>query len=193
MSIKSIACGIDPSILWIGTNGSELWKYDSRSHKMTFCVDLGLYNAYSINSIICDKEGGVWMGSDNGLFNYNEGLDKLLWFNKSDGVQGNMFYLFAATLSSTGELYFGGNEGLSRVNPANIDAGKSTPEIIFTDFLIDGQSVVPADKHSPLIKNISVTDSIVLDYTQCNIGIEFSSNSYVAQKKKLISVSVEGV
>lgn len=192
LSIKSIACDIDPSTLWIGTNGSELWKYDSYSHKMTFCVDLGLYNAYSINSIICDEEGGVWMGSDNGLFNYDEESGKLLWFNKSDGVQGNMFYLFAAALSSTGELYFGGNEGLSRVNPANIDTGNSAPGIIFTDFLIDGRSVAPADKYSPLKKNISVTDSIVLNHTQCNIGIEFSSGSHVAQRKKLFRYQLKG-
>ncbi|MCD8035145.1 MAG: helix-turn-helix domain-containing protein [Alistipes sp.] len=192
ISVKCIACDVDSSILWIGTNAGELWKYDSRNHKMAFCADLSLYNAYSINSIICDKAGRVWMGSDNGLFNYNEEADKLLWFNKSDGVQGNMFYLFAATMSSTGELYFGGNEGLSRVNPDHITAEESVPEIIFTDFSIDGQSVAPTDRHSPLRKNISVTDSIVLNYTQCNIGMEFSSNSYVAQKKNLYRYQLKG-
>ncbi|HIW65454.1 MAG TPA: response regulator [Candidatus Alistipes intestinipullorum] len=37
-----------------------------------------------------------------------------------------------------------------------------------------------------------MTDSIVLNYTQCNIGIEFSSNNYVAQKKKLYRYQLKG-
>lgn len=78
------------------------------------------------------------------------------------------------------------------MNPANIDTGNSAPGIIFTDFLIDGRSVAPADKYSPLKKNISVTDSIVLNHTQCNIGIEFSSGSHVAQRKKLFRYQLKG-
>lgn len=53
------------SVLWIGTSGRGLNKYNYKTKKITR-VDL-LDSTLSINSLFTDSEGNLWVGSNNGI------------------------------------------------------------------------------------------------------------------------------
>ncbi len=55
--------------LWFGTTENGLYKYDGKSFQQFLEAD-GL-NSNSINDILQDKEGKIWIGTKNGLNIYN--------------------------------------------------------------------------------------------------------------------------
>lgn len=55
--------------LWLGTTENGLFKYDGKSFRQFLVAD-GL-NSNAINDILEDKEGKIWIGTDDGVCLYN--------------------------------------------------------------------------------------------------------------------------
>ena len=76
-------------------------------------------------SILEDKYHTVWVGTKNGLLNIvpNRDTDNNYTFDwnsydENEGVQGRVFNVNSACGLETGELAFGGTNGLTFVDPA---------------------------------------------------------------------------
>jgi ligand-binding sensor domain-containing protein len=72
-----------------------------------------------------DRQGYVWMGTDDGLYRYDPVKDESILFDQSDYVQSQAFNSDASFLSSTGLLFMGGKNGVNYFNPASFS---SSPE-----------------------------------------------------------------
>jgi ligand-binding sensor domain-containing protein len=66
----NVQCGLQDKAgnLWFGTSDSGLYKYDGKSFRQ-FLVDDGL-NSNSINDILEDKDGRIWIGTKAGVCLY---------------------------------------------------------------------------------------------------------------------------
>ena len=89
----------------------------------------------SIMSILEDEYHTVWVGTKNGLLNIapsrkdanNEYQFNWNSYDESEGVQGRVFNVNSAVRLASGELAFGGTNGLTFVNPSRISIITAIP------------------------------------------------------------------
>ena len=178
--------------VWVGTVGSGLVKYDVKENRFYSVNDILRYEVSTIYSLCADDENDLWMGTDNGLFKYNIEKNTFFRFDKKDGIQGIVFYPKACMKGKNGELYFGGTNGFTIVNPKEVLLSEFKPTAIITDFYIDNEIVKPDSTGSPLHQSISTTKEIALDYNQINFGFKISSNNYLIPEKNRFKCRLVG-
>ena len=187
-----VLCLDETGDVWIGTVGSGLVKYDVKNNRFYFINDILRYDVSTIYSLCVDNANDLWMGTDNGLFKYNIKKRTFFRFDKKDGIQGIVFYPKACMKGKNGELYFGGTNGFTIVNPKEVLLNEFKPTAIITDFYIDNVIVKPDSIDSPLHQSISTTKEITLDYNQVNFGFKLSSNNYLIPEKNRFKYRLVG-
>ncbi|MEO6569417.1 MAG: two-component regulator propeller domain-containing protein [Opitutaceae bacterium] len=102
--IRCIAQGADGQI-FLGTP-LGIYCYDAQLGKKEL-----LLKGDSINVLLCDRQGALWIGTARGLFRYRDGA--LSAFQKSDGLAGQD--VKAIVEDSEGSLWIGTQDGLSHL------------------------------------------------------------------------------
>lgn len=176
--------------LWFGTmKGLNLYNPEDDSF-IQFGVHDELHEA--IMSIVEDDSGNLWLGSNIGLIRFNMDTGSLTVFNKSDGLQGNLFFERAAYKNSKGTLFFGGMNGFNSFNPKDIHIDSTVPQLYFTDLKIFYEPVKVGGKNKLLTKHINFTDEISLLYSQNIFTIEYIGLHFIAPDKNEYSYTLEG-
>ncbi len=67
-----------------------------------------------------DRQGYVWLGTDDGIFRYDPVHDSSVLFDQADFVQTQAFNSDAAFLSSKGLMFMGGKNGVNYFYPPNV-------------------------------------------------------------------------
>ncbi len=178
--------------VWVGTVGNGLWVYDVSTQELSLKADLSKYDVHTLYSLNGDQQGNVWMGTNNGLFRLDTKTNRLQQFDKADGAQGKMYYPHATYRSASGELFFGGNEGFTVVDPTLNSYNGLQPQVIVSEFYLDNVPVIPGVKDSPLKASIFQTTELVLDYNQNNFSFEFTSTNYQNPDKNRFRCRLKG-
>jgi len=192
LNIETLFWDFKNNCIWIGTINNGLIKYKKETGSFEYFPEILNSKAHTINSISSDNQNNLWLGTDNGLFKFDTKRKVFSRFDKKDGLQGHIFYPKSSLKSSTGELYFGGTEGFSIINPKNIKNYTYKPQIIITDLLIDNIKKTYDSTGFPLKGNISITSEIKLKHTQQNFGFEFSSTNYIIPEKTRFRYRLNG-
>jgi len=121
-----------------------------------------------------DDSGNLWLSSHKGLTRYTPEDQTFKNFFKEDGFLTNEFHYRGHFQNKSGQMIFGSSQGLVTFHPDSIKDSDYLPPIVFTDFKISNKQVKP-DKHSPLKKHISVSDTIILNHDQNDLSISFAS------------------
>jgi signal transduction histidine kinase/ligand-binding sensor domain-containing protein len=169
----------EPSgIMWLGTFGFGLYKYNPvLDTAIVYKENDGFANIVFLG-ILGDKENNLWISTEGGIYKFNDVKHSASTYFDKDGLQGNKFNFNAYSLSPSGEMLFGGNNGFNIFNPAVIKSDSSQPEIIFTDFKLFNKSVSyeKAPFGTSLIKKqLFLEDTIILSHNQNFISFEFAS------------------
>ena len=174
--------------LWIGTDYSGLNMFDEKSGKF-FVIDksLGLTNE-AIRSILEDELKNLWVTTDEGLYRIkflkrqlpfkSEDLEITSYSNK-DGLAVKQFSNGASLKMNSGQLVFGGLNGLAIFDPKNIIEAPFQSRIYLTKLKIDNEEVNLKDPNSLLQKPLSETSEITLNHDQGYLGIEFSALNFI--------------
>ena len=160
--------------LWIGTYGNGLMEYNFQENKLT------QYNDFSCNDIVgieSDVDNNIWASSSYGIYRISPSLKTINAYFKSDGIGGNQFHEKCTFIDPVGYIYFGGNTGLEKINPNNVEVTKSDFPTYLTDFKIFGNSITPAEE-GILNKDIAITKELELNYKENVISLEFTSICY---------------
>lgn len=103
----------------IGTKG--LYEIElSGNNIKSFKKKKGIPEERFIYSMKNDREGYVWMGTDEGIYRYDPVKDESIAFDKTDNVQSQAFNSDAAFLTSKGILFMGGYNGVNYFDPAKV-------------------------------------------------------------------------
>ena len=139
-------------------------------------------------SILEDKYHTVWVGTKNGLLNIvpNRDTDNNYTFDwnsydENEGVQGRVFNVNSACGLETGELAFGGTNGLTFVDPARIRYNSYAPPAVITGLMVNNVPITAReayDGHVILDKDITCTKQLKLNYTERNFSFTISSCCY---------------
>jgi len=192
MTIQTIYADRNNNEVLLGTSKKGLVKYNIKDNKFSVCADLSKYDVNYILSINRDEKGYIWLGTDNGLFRYDTETQQLLQFNSADGAQGRNYYNFATFRSQTGEIFMGGNEGFTVINPLQITRNTYKPHVIISEFFLDNVPVTPNMEQSPLQGPIFQAKKLKLKHNQNNFRFEFSSSNYLNPDKNRFKYMLKG-
>lgn len=176
-------CKQNDSTYWVGTMGGGLnriilcLKDDSYSIK-SYIRSYGVFN--DVESMEIDNAGNIWMGG-NGLECFDPRTEKLIKYDKNDGLQGNSFKVGASYKGTDGRLYFGGINGLNYFYPDQIKANNIDARPVLTDILIDNLKPFYGNSNTSensIDETISYSKSLKLSYLQNNFVVFFSSMHY---------------
>lgn len=182
---------VDNDILWLGTYGGGLNRYEPATGKAEHYTDRdGLANNV-IYSILNDNDGNLWMSTNKGISRFERSSKKFRNFYESDGLQSNEFNIGAFFRAPDGELFMGGINGFNSFYPKKIRINPIAPEVVVTDFLIFNKSVKTSN--SFLKKDVSYTHDIQLTYRQNSFSFEFSAIHFSAPEKNSYAYILEGL
>jgi len=164
--------------LWIGTNmglnrynrSTDSFIHFAKEEGMKGNIVFGIHEA---------PDGNLWISTNKGLSKFNPNKGTFSNYNVNDGLQGCEYNRDAVLYSSSGIIYFGGNQGLNYFNPEKVRDNKYIPPVMITDLKLFNHSVDPTEKNSPLNKNVSYTQEIELTYKQSVITFEFAALDYL--------------
>jgi len=97
---KSVLCDSGGN-LWLGTPGNGVSKYDGKSFT-TYNTQQGLVSNV-VTSIIEDRKGNIWFGTEGGVSKYNG--EKFTTYNTEHGLANN--YILSITEDKVGNIWFG--------------------------------------------------------------------------------------
>lgn len=126
-------------ILWIGTNGG-LNRFDPATEEFEHYFEQdGLPNNVVFG--ILGEAGApnkLWISTHNGLCTFDDLLpagQKFVQFEaRKDGLQANEFNQCAFYQSPSGELFFGGPNGVNHFYPRDLKTHSAPPNIVLTAF-----------------------------------------------------------
>lgn len=180
-------------VLWIAT-AAGLTAFDpTTSVFKNFTIENGL-PGNSVCGILGDDKGNLWISTNKGISCFNRKTAAFHNYGVSDGLQSDEFKEQAFCKSSTGEFYFGGNNGFNVFYPGNIKVLNFDAPLLLTGFKLFNKEVPVASDvaDSPLKKDISETRSITLSYKSSVIEFEFASLNYTDKKQVLYEYMLHG-
>ena len=163
----------DQERFWVITarNGLHLFDRNTGSINRTYTTEDGLASNF-VYAILPDNLGYLWLSTDHGLSRFDPNTESFQSFFERDGLPGNQFSEHAYFRSSSGELFFGGPNGLMSFFPDQVTSNPSPPEVVLTDFRLAGLRIAP-NPDGPLKASISHSENIVLPYNSNDIGFDF--------------------
>ncbi len=178
--------------LWIGGDFDGLFCFDESSESFSVInKDKGFTNA-TIQSIVEDQEGNLWVSSEDFLFRikidsqtrvFDNSDIQITKFSNKDGVSVKQFSHNASVLINEKQLAFGATKGVTIFNPSTIYKAPNENEIVLTTLIINNEVVESNEDNSILSKPISETSEITINYDQGYLGLEFSSLNFINPKK----------
>lgn len=146
----------------------------------------------NIYSIVPDKNGNLFLGTENGLSFYNQKEQTFTNWTREQGLQGANFNPTAGIHTRNGQLIFGSNEGVI-ILPDSLELPSSfSSHMVFSNLNIMYHPVHPMEKNSPLTKILDETNFIQLKYDQNTFSMDVSSINFDNPSSILYSWKLEG-
>lgn len=157
----------------------------------------GLPNT-AISNLVFDESDNLWITTNEGLSKIEATsleagrlLDVKNYYD-GDGLQGAEYIQNASFMDKKGQIYLGGVNGLNIVDPGNIQENLKVPKVLFTKFKVFNKQVSANSATSPLKKDISETDSIVLQPDQSSFSFEFVALNFTNPEKNQYAYRMKG-
>ncbi|HET8828323.1 MAG TPA: two-component regulator propeller domain-containing protein, partial [Pelobium sp.] len=174
--------------LWIGTEEGGLNYFDKTSGSFfSIGIKQGLKDDV-IHAVVEDLNGNIWISTDLGIYKiefrkfelpFVKKDLKITQYTANDGLISNQFSNNAGLTLSSGEIAFGGINGLSIFYPNKILKNTIIPSVVITNFTVNNRNLEIGKAGSPLSVSIVETESITLKHYQSNISIKYAGLSFI--------------
>lgn len=170
---------VNDDTLLIGTYGGGLNIYDLQTNMFSSITEVdGLINNI-VYGILYDKNGSVWLSTNDGLVNYNLYSKTFTDFKPVHYLQSTEFNEGAFLKSKNGTFYFGGVNGLNFFQPEKLKFDTSSHEILLTD--VRG------------IFTSQTKNSISLDFLKSRLEVDFMSLYYANPEGVIYQYRLKGL
>lgn len=182
--------------IWIGSEGNDgLTQIDKNGVILkTYRVEDGL-PSNQIFGILEDQNSRLWLSTGQGLSMFDPDSVYFKNYKTEDGIQGEKFYYGSYCKCSSGELLFGGQNGLTSFYPDQLIGNEHIPPIVITNFRIFNKKVPVGAKFDGeviLEKCISETEEISVRYDQAVLTFDFVALNFVNSSKNEYAHMLEG-
>ena len=174
---------INKRILWCATYGQGLYVFDIQKKAFVKQYIKEFKNAEILKSMCKDSRGAIWIGTINGVFEYNK--MKFYKYTTEDGLVANETRTSGIYKDSQGNLWFGSAFGLMRINPNTEDRDNVAPNIYLKSFTAKKDINIEDSKASHELSYNNNTVSFTF------IGIDFRNPKNVLYQYKLVGFDKE--
>lgn len=176
--------------IWVGTHGGGLNLLTARNKAMGNITFEKLDSESGMPSNVAyglleDNQGYLWCSTNKGLVKIDRHTKEVFVYTVSQGIQGDEFNSGTHYKDPFGYLYFGGNNGVTRFKPENIQANPVAPKIVFTGF----QRLNKIEKLADITNEKGEVEVFYQDYL---IGFEFAALDYAAPADNEYLYKLEG-
>lgn len=188
--------------LWIGTEGGGLNYYDKSTGRFyVISTSLGLGDNV-IRTIVEDNGHHLWLSTDLGIFRLNfkhfnlpfRSTDlEITPYSANDGLISNQFLNNAGIKLHSGEILFGGINGLSVFYPDKIIKNTLPPRVMLTQLLVNNKPIKIGGEESPLKKSISETNEITVPHDENNLSFTYSALNFINPDNNQYAYKLEGM
>ncbi len=154
--------------IWIGTRYKGVLHY--RQQDKTLNTVPGISSG-DVFSLILDKSGRIWASTADGLAFYDTKEGRFIDYYPPHGIFTTSFYERSSVLMPSGELLFGGTNGVVVVNPEESSV-KMSVKPVFEDVKVHNREVVPGK--GIVDKGLSHRPRVVLPHGNNSFSISFS-------------------
>lgn len=134
--VNCVSIGGDGLIWFATSNGIAYLDTGNDDYREIVTMQLS-----SASSILCDKAGRIWVGSEDSLYGYLKNESGFIKLNETDGMSWNNYSGTAVLESENGMLLMGGSNGLTIIDPDASFRTTDIPDIIVADILLDGERI----------------------------------------------------
>jgi len=160
--------------LWIGTWGGGLNLMDSKSGQFTRFLEQDGLPSNIIYSILEDKTGSLWMTTGRGISHFNANLKTFSNYDLDDGLLDTEFQPNASAMLPSGEMFFGGNHGVTSFFPDQVIQKDRGAPLAVTSFNVSNKLYA---------SELEDGDTVLLDYNQNYLSFEFASLDFSSPAK----------
>ncbi|MGL5069471.1 MAG: ligand-binding sensor domain-containing protein [Sarcina sp.] len=156
--------------IWVSTsNGLNMIDIKTGEIKV-YREKEGLGNSY-IYGVLVDEFGDIWVSTNGGISRLNLKTEQFENYTYVDGLQSNEFNVTSDFKSKTGEMFFGGVNGVSSFKPSNINKKEAViMPVIINDFNVYTNEEIGYSTEVNLLyhENNFTIDFILPDYRDPN-------------------------
>jgi len=179
-------------IIWIGSYYGGLTRYDRASNTFsTFTRKDGLPND-NVLGILDDERGNLWISTSNGLSRFDTARRSFKNYTVADGLPGNEFIPNTHYKDASGELFFGGLNGLVSFLPNAIETNDFAAPVVFTGLKLFNNPVRIGGPDELLQKDIQFTEAITFTHAQNIFTIDFALLNYIKPEKNAYAYRLNG-
>ncbi|NQY65978.1 MAG: hypothetical protein HRT38_20320, partial [Alteromonadaceae bacterium] len=89
--------------------------------------------------MIEDDVGNLWLSTNAGISQLDPTRKKLINYDFSNDLQEENFLERSAYKGKDGSLFFGGNNGITQITPAQVKKNNHIPSVVITDVWVDNE------------------------------------------------------
>jgi signal transduction histidine kinase/DNA-binding response OmpR family regulator/ligand-binding sensor domain-containing protein len=201
---NSIACLLpdpaDPSgILWIGTKGGGLNRFDQRSGQFLYLTTTEGMPNNVVYGILPGGSKEFWCSTNRGLAKITAKGNaaapefEITSYTAATGLQDNEFNSFAFFKTDKGELLFGGVNGLNRFFPGQLKMDTIPPPVYIVGLEINHKKAGTRSLSIPLSQPIERLRELRLKYDQNNLSFEFAALDFTDPGKNRYRYQLVGL
>ncbi|QMW05099.1 hybrid sensor histidine kinase/response regulator transcription factor [Spirosoma foliorum] len=180
--------------LWVGTKGGGLDRLDKQTGQFEhFTEAQGLPNKV-VYGILADEFRNLWLSTNRGLAQFNLKTHQFHNYTKEDGLQDDEFNTGSFFISASGELLFGGVNGLTIFKPSAVKPliGPQ-PLANIINLKVNNETVKVRAPDGILAQGIEYTQRLDLSHNQNLLTFEFGVMDYTNSAKNRYRYRLDGI
>jgi CheY-like chemotaxis protein/ligand-binding sensor domain-containing protein/AraC-like DNA-binding protein/two-component sensor histidine kinase len=178
--------------LLLGTNGAGIIQYNPKSNKINIINSESNLPSDIVQGIIEYNPKEYWVSTTKGLakLTFSGTKNTIIKYEQIDGLSSTEFNYNAYAKLNSGELIFGGLDGVTLFNPKSIVTQKHLPKIVIEEFSVFNEEIKSGS--DILESSINETQVLNLKYSQNSIGLKFIGVLHGYSSKVKYSWKLEG-
>ncbi|MFK7922564.1 MAG: two-component regulator propeller domain-containing protein [Bacteroidia bacterium] len=180
----------DAQGIWLGTSGAGLLHFDPLTACLTSNTMAEGMPSNVVRGLIKDKNGYLWISTNQGLAWLPMDEDVVSSFSKNQAPPIYLFYPHSLAMSQTGELFFGGNGGIVKIDPTAILKDSLTPLPVLTGLRLFNESIPLSTISTPSNAAPSLK-TIALTHDQNDLTFEYAGLHFIRPEENTYRYKLE--
>ena len=177
------------NINWIGTTTRGIYSIRNNKIKQTRIISRNKFS--TVNSILEDSKGVLWLSTDKGIIKYNSKTQESFLYNQNNIINNN--FRPNSSLKIDDELYFGNLNGLTKFNPDKIIKVSKVPKVILSELKIKNEVIAINEEDGILSNSLKYTDVLELNHYNSNFSISFALPNFINPEGNRYAYRLKGL